>query len=264
MARFDRTIPPGGEGKITLQLNTKDKQGTIHQTARVFSNDPKIPQLTIGMKGKVWTPIHVHPKYISLTGTLGDKIGTVVRLKGQKEGPLTLKIASVSIPDKVDVELKETEKGRTWELEVDNKVSQQTNYTGQVKLTTNYSEKPELVIRVSGNIRPSVEARPKALSFGRLSEDRVRQLKTKGTPMRRPVTVILNKGPDLKINDVYVEKSLFKVVGMRELQPGRMYQIQIEAVLEKLTKGKNTDKLKIQTNQKDAGVLEVPVRFEIL
>lgn len=82
--------------------------------------------------------------------------------------------------------------------------------------------------------------------------------------MRRPVTVILNKGADLKINDVDVEKSLFKVVDLREMQPGRMYQIQIEAVLEKLTKGKNTDKLKIQTNQKDTGILEVPVRFEIL
>jgi hypothetical protein len=74
----------------------------------------------------------------------------------------------------------------------------------------------------------------------------------------------LNKGVDLKINDVDVEKSLFKIVDVREMQAGRMYQIQIEAVLEKLTKGKNADKLKIQTNQKDMGVLEVPVRFEIL
>jgi hypothetical protein len=235
VARFDRTIPPGGEGTITLEVNTKKKQGNIHQTARVFSNDPKNSELTIGMKGNVWTPIYLSPKYARLTGVLGEKTKTTIRLKSQKQEPLTLKLVSVSIPDKVDVELKETEKGRTWELRVDNKVRQQENYSGQIKLTTNYPDKPELTVRISGRIRPYVEARPKAVNFGRVPESRVQQFKTKGTQMRRPVTVILNKGADLKINNVDLEGWFFKVVDVKEIQPGRVYQIQIEALLEKLT-----------------------------
>jgi len=264
VARFDRTIPPGGEGKITLELNTKDKQGTIHQTARVFSNDPKTSELTIGMKGNVWTPIHLSPKYARLTGVLGEKTKAIIRLRSQKQEPLTLKLVSVSIPDKVDVELRETEKGKAWELQVDNKVNGQTNYTGQIKLMTNYPEKPELTIRISGNIRPSVEARPRVINFGRISEDRVQQFKTKGAQMRRPVTVILNKGADLEIKSTDLESSFFKVVDMKEIQPGRMYQIQIEAMLEKLDRGINTDRLKIHTNQKGTEILEVPIRFEVL
>lgn len=264
MARFDRAIPPGGEGTITLEVNTKDKQGTIHQTARVFTNDPKTSELTIGMKGNVWAPIHLHPKYAKLTGVLGEKTKTTIRLKSEKQEPLTLKLVSVSIPDKVDVELKEMEKGRIWELQVDNKISQQANYSGQIKLTTNYPEKPELTVRISGHIRPYVEAKPKAVNFGKMSGDQLQKLKTKASPRRRPVTVVLNKGVDLKINKVDLEGWFFKVVDVKEIRPGQMYRIQIEALLEKLVKGKNTDKLKIHTNQKSAKILEVPIHFEIL
>lgn len=263
MARFDRTIPPGGEGTITLEVNTKDKQGNIHQTARVFSNDPKNSELTIGMKGNVWAPIHLRPKYAQLAGTLGDKIETVVHIMGQKKDPLIVQLAWVSIPDKVEVELTEIEKGRIWEVTVENKAKEQTTYKGQIKLTTNYPEKPEMVIRITGHVRPPVEVRPKTLNFGRLAEERLQQLKKKGKFMSRPLMVVLNRGNDLKVNKVELEKSLFQVV-TREMKPGRMFQLQVQAVFEKLKKGVNTDRLKIYTNQKDSEVLEVPIRFEIL
>ena len=40
MPSFDRAIPPGGEGKIILQVNTAGFQGAIDKSARVSSNDP--------------------------------------------------------------------------------------------------------------------------------------------------------------------------------------------------------------------------------
>ena len=263
MARFDRTVPPGGEGTITLEVKTKGYQGNFHKTARITTNDPKNPQLTIGMKGKIWTPVHLNPKYARLTGILGEKIETVVHLRGEKDEPLTLEVASVSIPDKVAVELNEVEKGRNYELKIQNKVDEQTRYSGQVKLTTSYPEKSEIVIRISGNIRPAVEVRPKALSFGRMSEERLQQLKKQGRFMKRPLMVVLNKGNDLKIEKAQLEKSLFKVV-IKQVQAGRTVQLMVEPILEKVKKGPNTDRLKIYTNQKDHQMLDVPISFEIL
>jgi hypothetical protein len=216
------------------------------------------------MKGNVWAPIHLKPKHARLKGTVGEKIEQVVHVKGQKKEPLIVKLASVSIPDKVEVELTEIENGRSWELKVRNKVAEQTTYNGQVKLTTNYPETPEMVIRFSGNIRPSVEVRPKTVSFGRLSKEKLQQLESKGLPMRRPVTVILNKGSDLKISKVELEKSLFKVAVNKAVRPGRIVTFQIEALVDKLQKGLNTDRLKIHTNQKDSEILEVPIRLEVL
>jgi hypothetical protein len=92
VARFDRTIPPGGEGKITLEVKTKRYHGNFHKTAEVTTNDPKNPKVTIGMKGTIWTPIHLEPKNAYLAGTLGDEIETVVHLRGEKKEALVIKL----------------------------------------------------------------------------------------------------------------------------------------------------------------------------
>jgi hypothetical protein len=244
-------------------VRTKGFQGKLQKTARVFTNDPKNAQVIISLKGEVWAPISLNPPYARLTGSVGDKIEQVVHLRGEKKDPLILKLASVSIPDKVEVQLNETEKGRSYELKVKNKVPTQGTYIGQVKLTTNYQEKPEIVIRISGNIRPPLEVRPQALSFGRMSESRVEQLKKNGRSMTRSITVLLNKGNDLKIEKVESDKSLFKVV-TKEVKPGQMVQLLVEPILAKLKTGPNADQLKIHTNQKQAQLLVVPISFEIL
>jgi hypothetical protein len=263
VARFDRTIPPGGEGKITLQVQTKGYQGNVHKTAKVMTNDPKTPEMIIGMKGKVWAPIQINPKHVRLTGTVGEKVERVVRVQGEKEEPLIIKVASVSIPEKIEVELHEIEKGRTYELKIKNKVEGEVTYGGQVNLTTNYPEIPKLVIGVVGNVRGPLEVRPRVLNFSRMPEKRLQQLKDNKAFLVRPVTVMLNKGKDLKVNKVELEKSLFKAV-VQPIQGGRIVQIRVEPVLEKLKKGLNEDRLKIYTNQKGFEVLEVPIQFEVL
>jgi hypothetical protein len=246
-----------------LEVRAKGFQGKLQKTARVFTNDPKNAQVIIGLKGEVWAPISLHPRYVRLTGIVGDKIEGVVHLRAEKKEPLIVKLASVSIPDKAEVQLKETEKGRSYELKVQNKAQSPGTYVGQVKLTTNYQEKTEIAIRVSGNIRPPLEVRPQVLSFGRLTESRLQQLEQHGRAMKRPVTVVLNKGNDLKIERVESDKSLFKLV-TKELKPGRMVQLWIEPILEKLKEGPNADRLKIHTNQKQAELILVPVSLYIL
>ena len=264
MARFDRTIPPGGEGKITLEVRTKGFQGKLHKRARVLSNDPKNPQVTIGLKGSIWVPIKVTPRYVRLAGMENEEIEQIISLEGAKKEPLIAKLASVSIPDKVEVKLEETERGRTYQLRVKNKVKGEGSYAGKLRLTTNYPEKPEIVIQITGQVRGRLEVRPKVLSFGRISQERLKQLKSNSKGMTRSVTVILNKGNDLKIEKVELEKTLFRVSNTRQVQPGRVTQILIEPVLDKLKKGANQDRLKIYTNQKDREELDMPIRLDLL
>ena len=263
MARFDRTIPPGGEGKITLQVRTKGYQGKLHKKARVYSNDPKQPQLIIGLKGDVWVPINVNPRYVRLRGIEDEEVQGVVYLQGKKKEPLVVELALVSIPKRVDVQLKEIEKGRTYQLQVKNKVKGETRYRGRLRLTTNYPDKPEIVIQVTCDIRGRLEVRPKVLNFGRMSQKRLGQLKDKAGSMTRSVTVLLNKGNELKIEKVELEKSLFKA-STKHIKPGQRAQILVEPVFEKLKKGANQDRLKIYTNQKGHKVLEVPIRFDLI
>ena len=263
MARYDRTIPPGGEGKITLELHTKNYQGNLHKSARVSTNDPKNPTLMIALKGKVWAPIHVKPQHARLFGVSGEDVETTIHIYGNKQEPLALEMGSVTIPDKVAVQLKALEENKVYQLKIKNKVAGETQYNGQIKLATNYPEKPELLIHVSANVRPAVELRPKALNFGRIPEERLDQLSKEGRALKRPIMVILNKGQNLEVKKVEWEKSLFKAVS-KEMSKGKMTQILIEPIFEKLTKGTNEDHLKIYTNQKDNEILEATVRFEVL
>ena len=53
MVQFDRTVPPGGEGKIELKVNTNDLSGTIKKEAKVYTNDPKNSIVTLTLKAYV-------------------------------------------------------------------------------------------------------------------------------------------------------------------------------------------------------------------
>lgn len=266
MARFDRVIPPGGEGIITLSLRTKGFSGDIHKRARVYTNDSKMPELTIAVKAHVWVPVEVMPPTIQIKGILGKRAKEgVVRLKSNMDDPLVLNLSRTSIPDKVDVALKAIETGRTYELTVSNKVEAETSYRGTIVLTTNYLESPEIVIRVFGSIRPSVEVTPKNLEFGRMSSDWLDKYKTKseGHKIKRAIKVSLNHGEDLEIVNLELTRSLFHAES-RVLEPGKTVQIELEPVLEKMKKGLNEDHLRIYTNQKGFEFLQVQVLFEVI
>lgn len=263
MARYDRTIPPGGEGKISLEVKTKGYQGDVHKTARVTTNDPEHSQIIIGIKGKIWAPIQMTPRYASLKGVMGDPIETVVSLQGEKKDPLKIALVSVSVPEKIAVELIEIEKDRSYQVKIQNKVNEQGTYRGQVTLSTNYPEKPEILIRVNGNIRPVLEVRPKAITFGQMSQERIDQLKKEAKPFRRPAMIMLNKGNDLHIEKLEVGKSFF-TASFKDLQAGRIVQVIVEPNFKNLKKGKNVDRLRVYTNQKSHEVLEIPLTLEIL
>lgn len=263
MARFDRTIPPGGAGEITLAVQTAKYEGTLHRTAKVFSNDPKRNETVIGLKGEIWTPIKIDPRQVRLWGIGGEEIEGTVQLQATKEDPLELKIDKLSIPDKVDVELLEKEKGRSYQLRLRNKVTVKERYNGKLTLTTNYPDKPSIYINITGDITELVNVNPSVLSFGRISLDRLEEWKNNAAGMTRSVVIKLNKGNDLEIKKVELDKSIFKA-SAKEVEAGKRAQILVEPVLEKLQKGTNEDLMKIYTNKKGHEVLTVPISFDLL
>lgn len=262
MARFDRTVPPGEAGNITLELRTKGYQGKVHKTARVFSNDPRLAQTSIGLKGLVWTPVTIEPRYVQLKGIEGQEIQKEVLLKAQRKEPLRLELASASIPDNLTVTLEEKEKGRTYSLTVKEKGQSEARYRGKVKLITNYPDKPEIDIPVVIHITRNLEVRPISLTFGRIPFEQIKKLEANSRPMTRSVTVLLHKGNNLKIEKVESANSLF-TASTQELQPGRANRISVAPILENLEKGNNNDRLKIYTNQKDREILEIPLSLEL-
>jgi hypothetical protein len=52
VAHFDRAIPPGAEGTITLKLNPKSCNGDMKKSTLVTCNDPAKPYFILMIQGR--------------------------------------------------------------------------------------------------------------------------------------------------------------------------------------------------------------------
>ncbi len=150
MASYDRSIPPGGEGKITLRLNTTGYEGKIRKAARVYTNDPKTPQEFLVMDALVKTPIMVSDKVVFLLGTTQETISKSIDIKGELNKPLKLEPVDYTLDKKVKFNIEEVTKGKQYRVTFTS-IPNVGNYCqGLLRLKTSYPEKPELVIHVRG------------------------------------------------------------------------------------------------------------------
>jgi len=153
VADFDRTIPPGGEGKITLRVNTSDYQGEIRKRARVYTNDPRNSVEVLSIKAFVKVPIYLSPKYVYLRGLAGRKITKTVRIRVEGNNPLKLEPIHFDLSKKVTYRIEEIEAGRIFKVHFTSIPGPAGIYRGVLKLKTNYPEKPEITIRIIGKFK---------------------------------------------------------------------------------------------------------------
>ena len=150
MASYDRSIPPGGEGKITLKLNTTGYEGKVRKAARVYTNDPKTPQEILVIDALVKTPIMVSDKMVFLQGTTQETIIKSIDIKGELSKPLKLEPVDYTLDKKVKFNIEEVTKGKHYRVTFTSIPNVGNYYQGLLKLRTSYPEKPELVIHVRG------------------------------------------------------------------------------------------------------------------
>lgn len=166
MARYDRVIPPGGEGKIILEVNTKGFAGNITKAARVYTNDLKNKIIWIGIKAFVKVPIVVSPRLVFFSCFAEDTVEKVVTIRAGHDMPLSLNPISFPLSDKVEYRIETVEKGRLFRVVFTNKSGISGWYNGLLKFKTNYPEKPVITIRVIGQIQTRNRV-PRSSSKGR-------------------------------------------------------------------------------------------------
>ncbi len=153
MAHFDRAIPPGGEGEITLKINTKGYQGKIRKKAKVYTNDPRNKLEVLRIEAFVKAVISVSPKYVSLKGMADRKITKTVTVRAQEDKPLKLELSHFNLNNKVDYRIEEVEAGREFRIHFTSIPDNVGIYRGFLKLKTNYPERVEITIRIKGKFR---------------------------------------------------------------------------------------------------------------
>lgn len=153
MAYFDKAIPPGGQGKITLRVSTKGYQGALHKTAKVYTNDPYAKLEKLMVKALVKVPIYISPRYVNFYGKVGNTLTRVVEVRAELDRPLKLTPTKFTLSEKLTYTMEEIEKGRRFRIRFTSIPGPHQTYRGFLKLKTNYPEKPEITLWVRGRIQ---------------------------------------------------------------------------------------------------------------
>jgi len=153
VAQFDRTIPPGGEGKITLKIKTKGYQGEIRKRAKVHTNDPRKKVEVLTIRAFVKALIYVSPKYVRLRGMKGQEVTKTVRVSTEEDKPLKLEPSDFNLSGKVAYRIEEVEAGREFRIHFTSIPDTVGIYRGFLKLKTNYPERPEIIIWIKAKFQ---------------------------------------------------------------------------------------------------------------
>ena len=150
MVYFDKTILPGGEGKIRLSLRTRGRQGNISRSARVYSNDPARGVVSLSIKALVRPVIQLTESKIYLIGKENQSITKVVEVRAGLDIPLTLTAGQFNLSEKLTYSIIEIEKGRTFQIRFTSIPGIPQTYRGFLKIKTNYRDRPEITIWIKG------------------------------------------------------------------------------------------------------------------
>jgi hypothetical protein len=150
---YDKSIPPGGQGDITLTLKPFSVIHRFKKETKVRLNDPDQPSLVLTLTGVAQPFIEIQPSHIvRLRGSPSDDTRGQVRFISHLPTPFKIIQFRTNIPDKIEVTLKPEVPDKVYVLEVRNKGQQSGAYAGLIELSTNSEMRPRLIVRVFGEI----------------------------------------------------------------------------------------------------------------
>ncbi len=149
-ADFDRAIPPGGEGKITITIDTRNRKGRVSEWLKISSNDSDHSEETLTLKALIRPMIDIEPKTVNLRGKYGEIRDAEVIIRGSENRPLVLEEKYFDLDDVVQYRLEMVEGNGFYRVTIKNLPKAKGNIRGYIKFKTNYAEKPEISIYVRG------------------------------------------------------------------------------------------------------------------
>lgn len=152
-ASFTKQIPPGGEGKITLKLNTEGYGGRgMNKPTLVETNDKAKPKLTLTLVGPVEIFAKIDPRRVSLSGTIEQELKAKVTIIPEQKYAFKVLEAKAERGEHIRVKLEKSEDGMKYTILVDNLKKNAGRYVDRILVKTDSVMRPEIQIDVYGNL----------------------------------------------------------------------------------------------------------------
>ncbi len=238
-------VPPGGEARIEVSVNTQGRRGRLEKSVVVASNDPKNPRLTLKVAGRVEVIAGFSPQHLNLGRMLkGSKRTEVVKVEAKEPGRVQLSEVTANDP-RVQARLVEGQDGEP-AVEVTIAAGDQEGpLTAMVTAKTNLDSPKEIVLRLNGLVSGDLGVEPPRVFF-RDYED--------GKPQAMDLRVTALTGKPFRVLGV---EDAQRAVRGEARQDGGAWVVAL-TLLRKPEAGEGT--LRIRTDRHDQPVLEVPYR----
>ena len=153
MARFDRVIPPGGTGNITLTIDTNIVMGKFRKRTVVWSDDPDRRSMALYLLGEVKPYISVEPEdSLSFIGVKGKVPPQHINMLNNTKDPIKITKIENPLMDHIRYKLNEVKPGYVYSLEIEDISQVNGDYVGHLSVHTDHSQMSELIIMIRGQI----------------------------------------------------------------------------------------------------------------
>ena len=262
MVHYDRTIPPGGVGQITLEVNTTGLRGKITKSAQITTNDPQQRHTKIYLSINIRAHIIVEPgPKILLRGIVGEDIRRVLHIRPVDDQPLEIIKITSNLDSAIDYKLSSKEGSHQYDLEVVSKATGKKTASGFITLRTNHPKKSVLKLSVHIRIRPELEVWPNRIFFQEQSGAGANRGVSK-----RLLTVRNNRGKNFSIRELSFNKEYFQVRSLAKTdKAASKHQLEVTPLVSQLPAGRVEfrDTLIIKTDSSQAVEVKIPMTIRL-
>ena len=262
VAEYDEVIAPGASGSVRVVLKTKEFNGPIAKSVRVYTNDAENIQINLVIKANIQVQITADPaysRYIVVSGAGGQTNRHLVFSEGFSDLEIVdakspFPFLDVAYRPAGDDERRSSASGKQWivdlTLEPDAPVGPLANY---VELRTNHPRQEVVKVAVSGFVRPIIGVTPSTADFGS------RRL---AAPYRSSFDVRNYTDGDIEVTAAEIDVAGIET-SIKELTEGKRYEVLL-TLTPSMTAGPFEGTLRLSTTSTAQPVVEVPLKGEVL
>ncbi len=153
---YDKEIPPGGKGTVSVEVNTRGYGGRrLWKRVLVETNDPENPQIQLKIGGNVEKFADIEPPNVRLVGPSGKELKRQVSVVPLEKHPFTIVGVTAEHGENIRFKLDEIKTAQTTKylLTIENRRKEKGRYRDLILLKTDSRLRPEIRISVYGDIR---------------------------------------------------------------------------------------------------------------
>jgi hypothetical protein len=262
-ARFPGMIPPGGTGKVRVELNSKIYTGEMDWEGELRSNDPTQPRIKLVLTGVVDPVIEIAPMHAAYIRAYADEIGSeTLRVINHDERPLKI-VALERRGEHFVADVREIRAGREFELKVSVPVGTPFGkYEEALVLITDHPTFPKVPVGVNILVQRDLQARPETVDF-----EVIDLAILKGDPklidnLFETVT-LAKRGGDFAITGIRSDVPFLRVSQTPAAGRSAKFQLDVQVIREKLAVGSVWGAIVVTTDDPKFPEITIPVLAEI-